>query len=415
MNRRRFLKTGTGVAGGLAAFNHLSGNVTGSAKNEESYQIFRKELFKEPVIIESLDLFKIESNWFVRVRSTDGAEGWAISHNSRMPSYFAIFLRDVAPYFIGKDARDIETLVDGVFEAGATYKNQGQSLWICVASAEFAILDLLGRVSGEPVAELLGGIVREEIPLYIANNHRSHDWEESLRRIIESVERFNAPAVKFKIGGRMKRIDTFPGRTEKLIPAVAKALGERCVLYADSNSSYVDPNHAIKIGRLLEANGFAMYEEPCPFDDLEGLKKVADALDITIAGGEQESSFYRFKWMIQHGAVQLSQPDIIYYGGLIRSLRVAYLSQRHGIQCTPHISGVGMGFLYMLVFASCAPALGPYQEFKGVNRSLPWESPGVDFDLVDGKLPAPKGPGMGVNYDPDYLKKAKRIDRSIIP
>jgi len=94
---------------------------------------------------------------------------------------------------------------------------------------------------------------------------------------------------------------------------------------------------------------------------------------------------------------------------MIRSLRVARMAEAAGIQCTPHISGWGLGFLYMLIFASCAPALGPYQEFKGINRDFPWKSPGVDFQLVDGSMPVPRGAGLGVDFDPDYLASAKKI------
>ncbi len=413
MNRRIFIKNSCLASSGLIMVNSIGRASTIS--NVSTEPVFNKTVFKDPIIIESLDLLKIDNNWFIRVRSKEGAEGWAMSNNALIPSYFAIFIRDVAPFFIGKDAREIEDLVEGAFLNPSKYKNQGQSLWLCIASAEFAILDMLGRIADRPVGELLGGIRRKQIPIYIANNHRRYDWQESLKRIIRSVEEIDAQAVKFKIGGRMKLIDTYPGRTEKLIVEVAKALGDRCTLYADSNGSYVDPAYAIKIGRMLEANGYAMYEEPCPFDDLFGLKKVADALDITIAGGEQESSEYRFRWMIENGAIQLSQPDHFNYGGLIRTLKIARLSEQVGIPCISHIARAGMGFLYMLVFSSCAPALGPFQEYKGVNRTIPWESPGVDFKVTDGKVPVPLGPGMGVNYDPEYLAKATLIDASYIP
>ncbi|MGY8696176.1 MAG: mandelate racemase/muconate lactonizing enzyme family protein, partial [Verrucomicrobiia bacterium] len=368
-----------------------------------------RKVFTSPVIIESLDLFERDGTWFVRARSTDGAEGWAVSHDSKMPLYFPIFLKVIAPHMVGKDARDIDRLVDTVFLTGANYKMQGQPFWVPIASAEFAILDLLGRIANQPVGELLGGIRRKQIPLYIANNHRTHGPEESLKRIVESVESIDAKAVKFKLGGRMKVIDEVPHRTERLIPMVADALGDRCTLYADANSSYVSTDRAIAIGRLLQKNGFSFYEEPCPFDYLEETKRVADALEIPIAWGEQESSQWRFKWMIENSGVQIPQPDIIYYGGLIRSLRIAKMAEERGLDCTPHISGGGLGFIYMAIYASCCPNPGPFQEYKGVNRRFPWESPGVDFKIEKGVMPAPIGPGIGVDIDPDFLEGARSV------
>lgn len=366
--------------------------------------ILRRDLFPDAIIIESMELVQVGRNWFVHVRSTEGAEGWAISHNRSLPLSLGIFTKIVAPFMTGRDARDLEQLVDDVYLSGSNYKLQGQPFWVPVASAEFAILDLLGRVAGVSAAELLGGRKRESVPLYIANNHRHLGPEASLDRIVDSVDRIKAQAVKFKIGGRMKSQDQISGRTEALIPMVAEALGDRCTLYADANSSYVDVAEAVRIGRMLEAHNFAFYEEPCPFDYLDETRRVADALNIPIAWGEQESSQWRFKWMIDQGGVQIPQPDLFYYGGLIRSLRVARMAEDLGLDCTPHISGYGLGFLYMGIYATCCANPGPFQEYKGINRDFPWETNGPEITITNGAMTAPGGIGLGVEIDPDYLR-----------
>lgn len=411
INRRAFIKGSSALAVlGLGQDSFATSKRYPSGDPVGSYGPFlRRELFPDPILIERLDLLEVDGNWFVRVRSQDGAEGWAISHNSSIALCHPILTRKVAPFMIGKDARDIDQLVDEVYLDRSSYKLQGQAFWVPVASVEFAILDLLGRIAGVSAAELLGGRKRERIPLYIANNHRHRSPEESLERIIASVEAIDAKAVKFKLGGRMKRVDLIESRTERLIPMVAEALGDRCTLYADANSSYVDVKQAIAIGKQLEAHNFAFYEEPCPFDYLEPTKQVADALDIPIAWGEQESSQWRFKWMIDNGGTQLPQPDIFYYGGLIRSLRVAQMAAEHGLDCTPHISSVGLGFLYMGIFATCCPNLGAFQEFKGIKHRFPWESNGPKIVIKDGAMTAPGGVGIGVNFDPDYLAKARIV------
>ncbi|MCB1121072.1 MAG: mandelate racemase/muconate lactonizing enzyme family protein [Verrucomicrobiae bacterium] len=410
MKRRHFLGR---VSAALAAPGLLASAVKGTSGTEldpiASPVFLQQRHFPVPVVLESLDLFEREGNWFVRARSTDGAEGWAVSHPSQMKLFYPILLDVVAPHFTGKDVRKLDSLLDSVFLEGSNYKMQGQPFWIPVASAEFAILDLLGRVANKPVGELLGGILRTEIPLYIANNHRQHDAEESLRRIIASVDRIQARALKFKLGGRMKVVDQVPGSTEKLIPLVAEALGDRCTLYADANSSYLDIDYAIRIGRMLEDHGYAFYEEPCPFDYLEETKRVADALEIPVAWGEQESSQWRFKWMIENGGVQVPQPDLFYYGGMIRSLRVAKWAEARGLPCTLHISGGGLGFLYMGIFASCCPNPGAHQEYKGISREFPWSSTGDPIEIKAGVMKAPTGPGIGVDIDPNYLKGARKI------
>jgi L-alanine-DL-glutamate epimerase-like enolase superfamily enzyme len=371
--------------------------------------LIQRDRLPDPVIIESLELYERSGNWFIRARSKDGAEGWSVGHPSKMVLSQNVFTKVIAPYMRGKDARDLDHLVDEVFLSGSNYKMQGQLFWIQLAAAEFAILDLLGKTAKCSASDLLGGPRRKQIDLYIANNHRSKSPKESLRRIIKSVNNIDAKALKFKIGGRMKVIDGISGRTEKLISMVAESLGERCTLYADANSSYLSVKKAIEVGKILEANKYAFYEEPVPFDYLDETKRVADALDIPIAWGEQESSQWRFKWMVENSGVRIFQPDLFYYGGLIRSLRVAQMAALKGFDCTPHISGGGLGFLYMGIYAACCPNPGPHQEYKGLTDDFPWESTGDKITIKNGSMTAPNGHGIGVDIDPDYLAKAGRV------
>ena len=81
--------------------------------------------------------------------------------------------------------------------------------------------------------------------------------------------------------------------------------------------------------------------------------------------------------MIEHRGVDVVQPDLFYFGGFVRSIRVARMAAAAGMPCTPHMSGGGLGYLYVAHFASCVPNAGPYQEFKGTDDSLP-----VTSDIV---------------------------------
>ncbi|MEM7697079.1 MAG: mandelate racemase/muconate lactonizing enzyme family protein [Verrucomicrobiota bacterium] len=407
MKRRSFLYHASAFAG--AGPTMLMASEGRSEPAEDLPAVLKRDLLPDRIRIDSLSLFRRDGNWFVRARSADGAEGWAVAHPFRTEHCYPVFTKIVAPFFEGRDARDLEQLIDEVFLSGSHYKMQGQLFWVAVAAAEFAVLDLLGKRSQLSAVELLGGRKRDTIDLYIANSHRHLSPEESLQRIVASVDTIDARAVKFKIGGRMKSTDQVPGRTEALIPIVAEALHDRCTLYADANSSYTSVDKAIQVGRMLEANGFAFYEEPCPFDHLDETRAVADALEIPIAWGEQESSFWRFRKMIQSGGVQIPQPDLFYYGGLIRSLRVAQVAEKAGLDCTPHISGGGLGFLYMGIYAACCPNPGPFQEYKGLSKNFPWQSSGTRIEVKGGSMTAPDGDGIGVTVDPEFLKGATQV------
>ena len=159
---------------------------------------------------------------------------------------------------------------------------------------------------------------------------------------------------------------------------------------------------------MLEDIGAVYFEEPCPFDHLEDTKIVTDALELPISGGEQEASDRRFRWMIQHGAVNIVQPDLHYYGGLIRSARVSRMAALADMPTTVHISG-GMGFVYMLIFASFTADIGRYQEYKrGIEDVADLFSPALKID--DGEMTVPQGPGTGITDFTPFLEGSEVVD-----
>ena len=225
--------------------------------------------------------------------------------------------------------------------------------------------------------------------------------------IKENVFRSQAKAIKIKIGGRMSKNKDFPtGRSEKLIPLVRKTFGDDMKIYADSNGSY-DVSEAIRIGKILEEYNYDFYEEPVPFDWYQETKEVSKSLSLPIAGGEQEASMRNFRWLIVNRALDIVQPDMFYFGGIIRSIRVARMAQVFDIPCVPHISGNGLGYLYMMHFVSAIPNAGPFHEFKGFNNQIPLECNTSELRSNGGVVEVPTGPGLGIEIDPDFIKKHK--------
>jgi L-alanine-DL-glutamate epimerase-like enolase superfamily enzyme len=361
-----------------------------------------------PAKIAAMELLRNGKNFVVRVRTAGGEEGLAVPNCMHMVYTYPIFVNRVAPFFVGKDARGLEPLLWELYRHGDNYKYQGLALWVCVAAAEFAVLDLLGKLSGKSVGDLLGGVKRREIAVYRASGVRGNRPEEEVEYLKRLVAETGARAVKFRVGGRMsKNADSLPGRTERLIPMVREAFGPDMTLYADSNSSY-DVPHAIAVGRLMEEYHYGFFEEPCRFDHLEETKEVADALRIPVAGGEQEFSEAGFRWMIRHRAVDVVQPDLHYHGGFIRSMRVARMAHAAGLLCTPHMSGSGLGYLDVAHFASCIPNPAAFHEFKG-DTDIPVRSASSSLKCEKGIVRVPSGPGFGVEIDPAFVREAKAV------
>jgi len=366
--------------------------------------VLKNELFTSPVIIESLELLRLNNNFLCRVRSKDGSVGISVANDDQMGSLYPFFVNRLQPFFIGKDARNLEVLLEEVYVYQSNYKVQSLALWVPLATIEFAILDMLGNISDKSIGALIGEIYNPQVAVYSANGDRDISVEETMERIKTQVEVSKAKAIKLKVGGRMSHTEYPVGRTEELIPMVRKTYGDKMVLYADSNGSY-NVADAIRIGKLLEEYQYDFYEEPCPFDWYEETKEVADGLSIPIAGGEQEASLHSFRWLIANDALDIVQQDMFYFGGMIRSMKVALMAHAFGKQCTPHISG-GLGYLYMMHFVSAIPNAGQYHEFKGFNTRLPFVcNTSSLLSSDDGAITVPTGPGLGIEIDPDYISK----------
>ena len=103
------------------------------------------------------------------------------------------------------------------------------------------------------------------------------------------------------------------------------------------------------------------------------------------------------------------QPDNYYFGGMIRSMKVARMAHAFGKTCTPHMSGGGLGYLYMIHFVSALPNACAHHEFKGLRTNVQFECKTSPLSVVDGKITVPTGPGSGVDIDPNFIEKHEAV------
>ena len=360
------------------------------------------------VVIRSLKLFRYRDTYLVRSESEDGAVGTAVA-NSRCAVLYPMFKELVAPAFIGRDARDLEQIVKDVYTFRNNYKYQGTAFWNCVAYAEACAFDLLGQASDKSVGTLVGGAWRDRLPIYLSSMRRDTAPEDEVAWIGERLDQTGARAVKMKIGGRMRNnADSVPGRTERLIEVARTTWGPDITLYMDANSSY-DHQKAIEIGRLMQEYEYGWLEEPCPFEQYEETKKVTDALEMNVAGGDQDCNLGHFKVMIRDRHIDMVQPDLMYNGGLIRALRVAQMAKEGGLRITPHSPKHNPELATLLHFGSVVDHTGPFLEFPARALSYEdWYQP--HFTIEEGGfINVPTGPGLGISYDPAIWNQAEEI------
>lgn len=425
-SRRKFISTS--VAGGLAASipfmactSSAKGTITANTETDYSRfdeilkkPVFKRELFSSPVIIETLELLRYRNSFLCRVRSRDGAVGYSVGHSGQLRSLYPVFINLLQPFFTGKDARDLDLLVEKVYIFDLNFRLSGMALGVPLATIEFAILDMMGRIAQKSIGQLIGEIHHPEVAVYQATEYREKPVEESMELIKRDVAEYNAKALKIKVGGLMFMTADInalgpAGRTETMIPLVRKTFGDSMVLYADSNGFY-SVEEAIRVGKLLEEYHYEFFEEPVMFDWYEETRKVADNLTIPVAGGEQEYSLHGFRWLIANDGLQIVQPDTFYFGGMIRSMRVALMAEAAGKSCTPHMSGGDLGFLYMMHFVSALPNALHYHEFKGFNTDTVYECKTSPLKSAGGLVKVPTGPGLGVEIDPDFISRHKVVN-----
>lgn len=374
--------------------------------------VLKRELFPEPVRIESIELLRWEKSYLCRVRSSDGAEGLSVAH-SGMNELYPIFLQRVRPFFLGKDARDLDLLLERVFVYQFNFRFEGIALGIPLATLEFALLDMLGRIAGRSLGRLIGEIHHPKVAVYVATEWRERPLEETVERIRKAVSETDARALKIKVGYLMFMTKDHTargpsGKSEKLIPLLRELYGPDMALYADANG-YYEADEAIRIGRLLEENKYAYFEEPVRYDDFEAIKRVADALTLPIANGEQDHSFVNFRWLLAHGGLEIVQPDSYYFGGLIRSVQVGRMAEACGQSIVPHMSGGGLGFLYNSHLVSVLPNAGAHHEFKGLQSQVRFNCSTSPLKVADGRIQVPTGPGLGVEIDPSFVQKHRPV------
>ncbi|MCA0204371.1 MAG: mandelate racemase/muconate lactonizing enzyme family protein [Proteobacteria bacterium] len=354
-----------------------------------------------------LETFHDEFVCFVKATAEDGAIGWGQTATYNADITARVFHRQITPWALGQDSADIATLVARIERA--EHKFPGSYRNRALAGLDTALWDMAGRRAGKPVAALIGGSAGP-VRAYASSMRRDLTPDQEAERLKRICAEQGFTAAKFRIGAEMgEDRDQWGGRTEAIIPAVTRALRGLDTL-VDANSGFSVPR-AIAVGRMLEDNGVSHYEEPVPWWDLDATAAVAEALDIDVAGGEQEVEVTTFARMIRDRAVDVVQPDILYLGGLAKTLHVACLAAAEGLAVTPHAANLGLVTMATMHLLRALPNAGKYLEFSIEGDDYyPWQRDlflGDPFRVSGGALTVPEAPGWGLEVNPEWLAGAE--------
>jgi L-alanine-DL-glutamate epimerase-like enolase superfamily enzyme len=357
--------------------------------------------------ISKLETFSNEFVGFVRVTTDTGDQGWGQVSTYNADITCEVFHRQIARHALGTDALDFGDTLELIGER--EHKYPGSYLRRAMTGLDTALLDMRGKLEGKPVTALLGGTAGK-LRAYASSMKRDITPENEAKRFLKLRDEKGFDAFKWRVGSECGRDrDEWPGRTEDVVPVVARALGDGIAKLVDANSCY-SPKRAIEVGRMLEQEGIGHFEEPCPYWEFAQTREVADALSIDVTGGEQDCEFTAWKTMIGMRAVDVVQPDVMYLGGMLRTLQVCRMAEQAGLPVTPHAANLSLVTMCTMHLLRAIPNAGKYLEFSIEEEDYyPWQAGlflGDPYRIEDGKATVTDAPGWGVEINPVWLESA---------
>ncbi|MCA3488869.1 MAG: mandelate racemase/muconate lactonizing enzyme family protein [Rhodobacter sp.] len=361
-----------------------------------------------------LETFHNEFVCFVRATAEDGAFGWGQTSTYNADITAQVFHRQIVPWALGADASDIGGLVRLIERR--EHKFPGSYRARALAGLDTALWDMAGRRAGKPVASLIGG-APGPVRAYASSMKRNISAHDEAERLVCLCAEQGFTAAKWRIGAECgEDTDEWPGRTEEIIPVVSRALGDGIDKLVDANSGF-SVARAITVGRMLEDNGIGHYEEPVPYWDLEATRDVTLALEIDVTGGEQDWDMATWKRMIDMRAVDVVQPDVMYVGGLSRTLEVARMAQAAGLPCTPHAANLSLVTMCTMHLLTAIPNAGKYLELSIEGDDYyPWQRDlfvATPYAVAEGHVTVSDLPGWGVEISPAWLDRSVYTEAAV--
>lgn len=364
--------------------------------------------------IARLETFATEFVCFVRVTDETGAHGWGQCANYNADITAQVFHRQIVPWALGAEAGDPAALGDLIL--AREHKYPGSYLCRALAGLDTALWDLRGRREGLPVVALLGGRPGR-LRAYASSMKRDITPEAEGERLKRLCGDHGFTAAKFRIGAECGGdTDEWPGRTEAIIPAVTRALGDGIETLADANSGFSVPR-AIAVGQMLADHGVGHYEEPVPWWDIDATRAVTQAVAIDVTGGEQDCDMGQWARIIATRAVDVVQPDVMYLGGLTRTLQVCAMAAAAGLPVTPHAANLSLVTLATMHLMGGIATPGKYLELSIEGDDYyPWQRglfTSDPFRVEEGHVTIPDAPGWGVDIAPGWLERARHADSAL--
>jgi L-rhamnonate dehydratase len=317
---------------------------------------------------------------------------------------------------VGADPSDVEGLWERMYAGSAMTGRRG--LGICAIGAlDMALWDLRGKAEGKPCWQLLGGAANRAITPYASLLPDGDTLDVYARILIEravEARRLGFKAAKLEIcikGPYSHNSLQIPDDREiaKIVAACRKAVGPEMTLMVDVAYGWGDWKEALRAIEMFADEDVFFVETPLPSDDIEGYAKLAAASPVRIAAGEWLNTRFEFRELMDRDALDVVQPDVGRVGGLTEARRVAVQARDRGVLVVPHCWKSAIGIAASAHLAAIAPTcshiefLPPSLADSRLRRELVTE----ELPVVDGIIPLPDKPGLGITVNEEALKAFK--------
>ena len=363
----------------------------------------------------SQQYYSKRSAHLVEVQTDEGITGWGECFG---PGNVAIANKSIVekviqPMILGDNPLDRDVIWHKVYNLLRDHGQKGMPLQ-ALSGIDIALWDIAGKVTGLPIARLLGGMYRDQVPVYGYGMMLRQESVATLASRFEdeaaAIKEAGFAATKMKVGLGVKN-------DIRLARAVRQGVGDDYPFMVDANHCYTTSD-AYYVGQALEDLDAYWFEEPIAPEDLDGYQELRSKLSINIAGGEAEFNRWGWRHLLEKRCVDIAQPEVCALGGISEYMRVLALAHAHFTPVINHVWGSAIAIATNLQLLAAMPPLP-----GGLH---PWE-PMLEFDTTHhlfrddliqeplniqqqikvsgGYAKIPTNPGIGVEPDLEYIAK----------
>jgi galactonate dehydratase len=345
-------------------------------------------------------------NWlFVRLDTDqDGLYGVGEGTLNAFAKTVEAAVHELAPRYQGMDPFQIETIFQRMTRD--LYSEGGQVHMNAVAAIEVACWDIIGKATGRPIYDLLGGRYHDDLHAYANGWYAGDRTPESFAERAQEVVARGYKALKFDPFGAAYRTMDPKDRHLSLdiVRAVREAVGPEIELMIEGHSRF-SVGEAVWIGERLAEFEPTWFEEPTHHLKIDAVVEVARKVTVPVSTGESYSSTHQFAELLAHNAVHILQPEPGSMGGIWKTRQVCAMADAHYAVVAPHNAQGPISTATCLQIGACTPNLLVQEVFDEFN--VEWERDLVDapVQVVNGRIKLPERPGLGVELNWDEIGK----------